>query len=226
MQLVITNPATSTATIPIGSVIQVQIFARPAGGGGEVLLNQTLANVNVARLAPGQSRIVNVPTHVPSSLPGGTATLVADIDTTDALAETNENNNEVLLPNVVIVNSPPLFVGNPGNTGGVGNIANLNPPPVNLSPPSLGSTPTGIGQLGTGAIVAIPVINVTAPISGTGSTPTNALGNPPAFSLGAGTANSIGITPTGSLGFTVTGGLGNPITGSLGMTPVGFNGFM
>lgn len=102
----ITNPMDSLATLPSGVTVGVQVFAGPDGGGEGFLLNTKDVNVSVSKLAAGKSKSVTVPIQFPNNLPIDTYNLFVFIDVNNALSETNENNNDLVLMESVIVADP------------------------------------------------------------------------------------------------------------------------
>ena len=119
-QVIITNPGSSTVNLPSGQKVLVQVVARPIFAGDEtqdVVLNRSVVNVSVSKLAPGKSVTVSVSIQFPTSLALGDYLLVAKVDTGAALAETDEANNEATFANIVNIDTPfsePSIAYHPG----------------------------------------------------------------------------------------------------------------
>ena len=84
--------------------IDVQLFARPLAGGPDVLIG-TLENQSISNLRPDRSKAVSRTVQIPPALQGGAYELVLIIDSDNDVVESNEANNEALLPgfNFVVV---------------------------------------------------------------------------------------------------------------------------
>lgn len=85
--------------------IDIQLFARPVGeaGAGEDVLLTTRQNQSISNLRPGKSKSAMLKATLPNDLAQGEFVLVAVIDTADAVAETDETNNEALTDDTVEV---------------------------------------------------------------------------------------------------------------------------
>jgi hypothetical protein len=111
VQVIVTNRAGSTATLPAGAAVGVQVVARPVGAtdaSQDVVINRTAVNVGVGTLAPGKAKLVNVPLQFPATLPPGQYVLVAKVDPANAVAESDETNNEAALANATVTVSSPF----------------------------------------------------------------------------------------------------------------------
>jgi hypothetical protein len=107
-QVIISNPSASSLAIAAGVNVAVQIFARPDGAiddASDVLINKSAVSAAVGGLAAGKTKAASVPLSF-AGLTAGNYTIVAKIDTGDALAETDENNNEVVLGATTVTVNP------------------------------------------------------------------------------------------------------------------------
>jgi hypothetical protein len=107
IRVTITNPSDSTAKIPSGQRITVQVVARPVGASdasNDVVLRTQL--VSVSSLRPGRSTTVALPLTFPSTLPAGEYDIIVNADTTSVFAETNETNNSATFDSTLIVATP------------------------------------------------------------------------------------------------------------------------
>lgn len=200
IQITVTNPSGSSATIPAGESVDVAIVARPLGAAnslGDVLLSRKSLRVNVGGLAPGASRTFTVPVSF-SSVPMGNFSIVAEIDTQRTLAETTFDNNQAVLAGVFTVNPPPVSITSPGTL-------------------AVGTTPTrtSVPPFGTG----------TTPVGSVGVTPVNTGGATITGNLGLTPVGAVGLTPTGNLGLTTTSAIGLTPTNATGLTPTSASGF-
>ncbi len=214
INVTITNPGTSTASIPAGISVKIQIFAHLAGSSPstpEIFLNRSAFSANVGNLAPGASRTFSVPIQFPASLSAGIYQIIADVNSSGVLAEANLTDNLATLPGfLTVLPAPKSGSGGSGSATTVtGNVGNLNPPTLGNPPAGTGSAPTNTGK-NTGAGTGTPPTGGTNPISGTGSTPVNSTGTTP--------TNPGGTTPTGSIGTTPTGGIGDTPTNFASLT--------
>ncbi len=75
--------------------IDIKVFARDVQGG-EPTLVATLANQSVGGLEPGHDLSVTATARIPEGSPHGSYVWIAQIDTSDLLAETDEKNNEAV----------------------------------------------------------------------------------------------------------------------------------
>jgi len=221
-QVRITNPSSSTAGIPAGQQVAVQIVARPFGAGGtaqDVVLNTAVVNAAVGSLAAGRSITVNVPFTVPGTLPLGSFNLVARVDTGGALTEVNESNNELVMSSSFTV-VDATTAGNVGLTGSDGSGASTNFFPVNLGSSNTGTfSPVNNGSVLNSSPFDLTPTNSTglAPVNSVGTTPVNSIGLTPVTSVGAAPVNSVGTTPLFSTGLTPTS-LNNGLSSTLGGT--------
>ncbi len=75
------------------ATVSIKILARPTGEGDDVVVTE-LSEVRLGRIAPGRSRNLNVLAEFPSDLLDGTYELIVKIDSSDEIAELDEENNE------------------------------------------------------------------------------------------------------------------------------------
>jgi len=215
----IANSSSSTAAIPAGAQARVEVVARPLGASGtgqDVPLNLAVVNAPVGSLRRGGTLTVDVPIEIPGTLPLGNFRLLARVDTTNALAESNEVNNEVVLSNSITV-VDPVTAANLGLSPVNGSVGNLNLFPVNLGFFDVGSVaPVGNTTL-TGSSTLVNPLNTTTfntspfsatPVISTGLTPLNTLGSTPFATTGlTGMTQTTGFTTlfTGLPPFGATG---------------------
>jgi len=171
-RVTVTNTALSTDTTPLNTSTTFQIAARPAravDASSDVIL--ATGNIPAGNLSPGASRTVTVPIHFPSTLTPGDIKLIVDEDTGNALAESNELNNQGILP-------VTLTVGASGIT--------------TLPTPVTGTINPVTGTVSPGTVN--PVIGTVNPVTG-GSTTLPVIGTPASIVMLTPTA----LTTTGSL---------------------------
>lgn len=111
VKLIVTNSSGSSDTIASPLKIDVDVVARPVGAvdsSQDVVLSKPTATMSVGGLAPGKSRSIALPITFPSTLAAGQYDIIAMVDTTNVLAETNEDNNSVTSDTVVTA-APPFM---------------------------------------------------------------------------------------------------------------------
>lgn len=109
VQMVISNPASDTAALPVKQNVMADVVARPDGAlddSQDVVLNRAAVKASVGGLAPGQTRTMTVPVQFPATLALGNYQVIIQVDTTHALSETNEDNNETAFATDVTVAEP------------------------------------------------------------------------------------------------------------------------
>lgn len=100
VQVTITNPIDSTQTLPAKVTVGVQVVLRPhdaVDDSQDVVISKDPQFAKLATLGPGKSASVSVAVTVPGNLDADDYDVVAKIDTTSALTESNESNNEAML---------------------------------------------------------------------------------------------------------------------------------
>lgn len=145
--------------LPNGVTVSVSVVARPVGAlddTQDVVLNTKAV---LAKLpAAGKTTTAKVALTFPAGLADGTYNIVGIIDSTDKLAESNEDNNEVTLGQTVII--APAFVNLdlgivnlkavlPDATSGDGTKMSI---PINVT--NLGNVPVTAGQKVSAKIIA------------------------------------------------------------------------
>lgn len=105
--IVVTNAG--PGTVPKGQKIDVDIVARPNDGTPDVLLT-TLHNQSVSKLKAGGTKKINGKVTLPTSFAQGAYQIVARIDSANALAESDETNNETASGGSVVVGPGPASV--------------------------------------------------------------------------------------------------------------------
>jgi PKD repeat protein len=93
LQLEVTNAG--DAALGSGQSVEVGVYARPADAtdDSQDTLLTTLDNQLIHGLAAGSSKTFSTVVSLPKTLPGGEYVLAARVDTTDAVAESDETNN-------------------------------------------------------------------------------------------------------------------------------------
>jgi hypothetical protein len=102
--MIVQNSGSSTEAVPANTTIGVQIFARPAGAADasqDILVNKSAVNLAIGGLGISGQKKVSIPLNV-SSLPFGSFDVVMKIDTSNAVPETDENNNIKVATNVTL----------------------------------------------------------------------------------------------------------------------------
>jgi hypothetical protein len=84
---------TNSGNVDAMGTINVALALRPTGGGADVPLPAVPAKL---KLKPGTTKAVKLNATAPVGTPAGTYFLVASIDSTNAITESNEGNNDVL----------------------------------------------------------------------------------------------------------------------------------
>ncbi|MBN1555938.1 MAG: SBBP repeat-containing protein [Phycisphaerae bacterium] len=79
-----------------GQRIDVNIYAENAAG--EKVLLDTLTQQSISNLAPGRSKLINAQVILPPGLATGEYTIVAEVDASNVVAESDETNNTAVLP--------------------------------------------------------------------------------------------------------------------------------
>jgi uncharacterized membrane protein len=98
-----------SAAINSNTTVSIEVVARPVGAiddSQDIVLNTRPVNVSVLNLASGGNNTVNVPVQFLSSMANGSFTIVAIADSGNALAETDEGNNEATLANTTVTVGP------------------------------------------------------------------------------------------------------------------------
>ena len=80
--------------VPGGTKITVEVYARQAGSPD--VLVATADGQTVSGLKPGAAKTLNINLQLPPGLAAGNTQLAAVIDTTNAVAESDETNNEAV----------------------------------------------------------------------------------------------------------------------------------
>ncbi len=75
--------------------IDLSIVARPVGGGTDIPV-ATITDQSVSALRPGADKKITCKTALPAGIPTGQYRLVVEVDCNDAVAESDESNNEAV----------------------------------------------------------------------------------------------------------------------------------
>jgi hypothetical protein len=98
-QVLISNANSSTASIPPGTDMRVEVVARPTGAADDsqdIVLGSADLRLRGGGFAPGATDRLTIPLRFERSLPAGTYDIVLLADTQDTIAESNEANNVVV----------------------------------------------------------------------------------------------------------------------------------
>jgi hypothetical protein len=89
--------------------VNVVVVARPTGAidvSQDMVLNKNPVSANVSRLAAGKSHPITVPLAFPRGLAAGTYDIIARLDPTDLLTESDKTNNDIALGITLTVADP------------------------------------------------------------------------------------------------------------------------
>jgi hypothetical protein len=194
VRVVITNSSGGTATLPSGQKVAVQVVARPVDAtddSQDVVLNRSSTLANVGSLKPGHTRTLSIGIRFPATLADGSYDIIVKVDTANALAETNETDNQATLDQSVLVAPPftdPKLTFNSATAIPADVVADGRSLPLKLDVTNLGNIKIPSGQTTSISIVAHNIFNYvdtalrtfTVSLSG----------------LGAGKTKTLKLTPT------------------------------
>lgn len=158
MRVSVTNIGSSPASGPMQLAADMSLkttFDGSAEGIGSV----TFPAVTIK---PGATRTFVVPLTIPAGTPGGTYTLFANINPARRIAESDYGNDIVTANGPLVIFSPTTTLGAGGGIGGYVSGGGSSGSNTSSNPPA-GRIITGGGSR--------PIIRVTHPGNGTGSTP-------------------------------------------------------
>jgi hypothetical protein len=160
LRVTIENSSGGSAALPSSLRVLIEIAARPSGvndDSQDVLLNRSVVNAGTGALGPGQSRTFSVNIQFPDTLPAGDYEIIAKVDSGDALAETDETNNEAEFFHAVKVTAPfsdPALAFSAGTVLPISVVADGRALPLKLDITNLGNTKIPGGQTSSITIVA------------------------------------------------------------------------